>query len=298
MGEVKQVVERKVYELWEAPWGDTYRNLVKCAIEHCVAFLLVVPRNTLADECVKDVLSRLAQFLLKESEETEWPGTKGAKPAATVYRYKFNPASATILNESAEGLFSWNLPELPEDLCFLRDDGSPWLVTISHENDVYLELSETEKTDLLAKDPDLALFNALDVGVVLSISESNVITSTLDQLSARDGNDYSLEQLMRDWSLCVARIGKGFLGSMEEYRDALYPRDILGEVLRLVPQFQGVRLKEAVEIWDARFINLTREVLLQKPSGVNSTPDKFWQVRIPKNLCSELEDDLRCILPS
>ncbi|PIE57119.1 MAG: hypothetical protein CSA34_00450, partial [Desulfobulbus propionicus] len=40
-----------------------------------------------------------------------------------------------------EGLYEWQQPKQLEDLCFLRQDGTTLLATISHENDDYLELT-------------------------------------------------------------------------------------------------------------------------------------------------------------
>ena len=67
------------------------------------------------------------------------------------------PETAKILGEAVEGLFDWIEPELPEDLCILRPDGSPWLVTISHEQDAYFQLSDKEKGELTELVPDLRL---------------------------------------------------------------------------------------------------------------------------------------------
>ena len=50
---------------------------------------------------------------------------------------------------------AWRQPDLPEDLCLLRADGSPWLATIAHEADGFLLLSEAEREDLNTRVPAL-----------------------------------------------------------------------------------------------------------------------------------------------
>jgi hypothetical protein len=53
-------------------------------------------------------------------------------------------------------LYEWRQPNYPEDLCLLRQDRSPWLVSIAHENDSYLCLSSgKEKEDIIINVPEL-----------------------------------------------------------------------------------------------------------------------------------------------
>jgi hypothetical protein len=48
----------------------------------------------------------------------------------------------------------------------LRTDGTPWLVTIAHERDAYLELSVVERQELLNELPELAAHISSVVGAV------------------------------------------------------------------------------------------------------------------------------------
>ena len=96
-----------------------------------------------------DAQRRLSEFLFAEKEACSWPGTQlhGSR-RAIVSHYELNPDSAKILAEIADGLYQWQQPQLPEDLCILRQDGTPWLVSIAHESDAYLELTRDEKAQL------------------------------------------------------------------------------------------------------------------------------------------------------
>jgi len=82
---------------------------------------------------------------------------------ATVHRFRLTGESACILQGATDGLYDWRSPSLPEDLCFLRQDMSPWLTSIAHEHDSYLTLSEEERSFLDASFPELDLARTPDV---------------------------------------------------------------------------------------------------------------------------------------
>ena len=141
----------------EEPKGDTYRRLLVSSLEYCNVFLLVDRGYPEFDESAKGLLERLQPFLIGRTEESEWPGTKLLNSTATVHRFRLTPESVTVLGDATDRLYSWEQPELPEDLSLIRFDGSPWLVTIAHERDSYLTLSPEEKAQLLIEIPDLRL---------------------------------------------------------------------------------------------------------------------------------------------
>ena len=149
---------RVIYDLIEEPRGEIYRKLVDCALIYCDVVLLVVPGSK-PTKSTLETLERLSPFLSRKSEESEWPGTKllGAGAGATVYYYRFTSESAAVLKNITSSLYSWCQPKLPEDLCFLRIDQSPWLVSIAHEQDSYLELTEDERSQLAKLLPELQL---------------------------------------------------------------------------------------------------------------------------------------------
>lgn len=100
------------------------------------------------------MLKRLAPFLREKVSSSEWPGTRLLNQRASVFCYNFGVECAQVLKEATNSLYAWQQPDLPEDLCLLFTDGDPWLVTISHERDSYLSLTEEEKAHLLNVAPD------------------------------------------------------------------------------------------------------------------------------------------------
>jgi hypothetical protein len=89
-------------------------------------------------------------------EETdEWPGSKAFGWTATVRRYDYVPACAEVLKRATDQLYGWRQGVLPEDLCLLRGDDDPWLVTITHEMDGYFRLSPEDHARLVQALPRL-----------------------------------------------------------------------------------------------------------------------------------------------
>jgi len=69
------------------------------------------------------------------------------------------------LKTKAQRFSEWVAPGLPEDLCFLRQDGSWLLASVTHEGDVFIEVSNDERHELALMYPDfLALFSAEGAG--------------------------------------------------------------------------------------------------------------------------------------
>lgn len=135
-------VRRRFCNLREEPQGKAYRELIDRALVHSETFLLVVQdQSEPLEPSGEELLKRLAPFLIAKARESEWPGTTLIGSAADVYRYRLTPGSAQVLKEAVDSLFDWQHPHLPEDLSFIRPDGTPWLVTITHERDAYFFLT-------------------------------------------------------------------------------------------------------------------------------------------------------------
>jgi hypothetical protein len=131
--------------------GTMYHELLSYAMGVCSQALLVVrhPPSLPLDGHGAEVLERLHPFLLRKIESSEWPGTKLFNHTASVFYYNFNSSCTSVIGNAADSLFSWLQPNLPEDLCLLKADGEPWLVSISHEKDGYLNMTDDEKRSLV-----------------------------------------------------------------------------------------------------------------------------------------------------
>jgi hypothetical protein len=150
-------METHIYNLTDEPSGPVYRRLLEISTAYCGTFLLVKRHTIAMDETAESALEALRPFIKEVHESSEWPGTQLLGGTATVYQYHLSEKAVVLLGEMAQGLFSWVQPYLPEDLCLLRANGEPWIVSISHESDGYLKLSASEKEALTQKVPDLRL---------------------------------------------------------------------------------------------------------------------------------------------
>jgi hypothetical protein len=148
-------MEKATFDLLAEPMGDLYCELLDFAVSECGLALVVIHRMSPLSDHGSAVISQLRPFLRSKDECDKWPGTElgpGAEPAS-VLRYRYGPECAAVLKQATNRLYGWVQPGLPEDLCLLRDDDSPWLVTLVHDHDGYLCLSSEEKARLVAAVP-------------------------------------------------------------------------------------------------------------------------------------------------
>jgi hypothetical protein len=152
-------MNKNTYNLLMEPSGPSYNDLLDYALGDCKYFLLVTSQNnSQLNSRGKEILEELVPYLFRKEMKSEWPGTILLGGEAPVFIYHYIPETVAILKMSATRLYQWQRPDLPDDLCLLRSDESPWLVTIAHENDSYLELTENEMLQLIKEIPS---FNTL-----------------------------------------------------------------------------------------------------------------------------------------
>ena len=146
------------------PRGASYRALIDFVVPRFPVCLLVLRSEMAERNRIAAFHSRMKNHLLSETLATEWPGTRlSDEGRARVLRYALNVEVGSILKDVSSGLYAWMQPGLPEDLCVLRDDGSAWLTTISHERDAYLTLTDAEFRELRQQAPELLHCLAYDL---------------------------------------------------------------------------------------------------------------------------------------
>lgn len=149
-------MKRETYDLLEEPTGGAYRDLIRLAAAECTSFQVVHKRRRMTPP-VETVMSVLRPFLLERRESSNWPGSEAVGWTAELYRFALTAESGAVLARTADGLYSWQQPNLPEDPSFLRQDGSVWLATITHEREAFFELSPEELSSVSATVPALRL---------------------------------------------------------------------------------------------------------------------------------------------
>jgi len=146
-------MDKSVYNLQIEPSNQDYEDLLDYASVDC-RYALVVIRDTIRLSLYgQEILEKLSKHLYKNQQTDQWPGTKLLNRQARVLEYHYVPEVVEIFKTNASKLFQWLQPDLPEDLCLLREDETPWLATITHEKDAYFVLSEKEKDNLFSTLP-------------------------------------------------------------------------------------------------------------------------------------------------
>jgi hypothetical protein len=137
---------RRVYAIVPKPEGDTYRALLAVVSTFAVHLGFIV-RSTQVQlaQAATDVLRDLEPDLLTIDEVAAWPGTelKGGRRSRR-FLYVLNAHSLGTVLDATDDLYKWVNPGLPEDLHFLRLDGSPVLGSVAQDLDAWVERNDTE----------------------------------------------------------------------------------------------------------------------------------------------------------
>lgn len=140
------MAELVTYNIASAVVGEDYRSLLRAVEPLATGFGLMDkgPGTRLA-ESGNEVLRRLGEHLFDAGEVQAWPGSlMFGSVTEDRYLFRLDAVSLEVLTSSAESLFDWVWPRLPEDLHFLRADGSTVLGTVAQEDDAWLELTAAE----------------------------------------------------------------------------------------------------------------------------------------------------------
>lgn len=143
------------YEFHVEPAGDGYRDLLAGLAAIATRSYLIVRHSIPPCVAIAEVLSTLSPHLIRSEIVGSWPGTQLLGPKATMHTYRVGPAYTSALLSVSDRLYAWQQPALPEDLGFLRDDGTWILSTIAHESDGRLEVSESEWRRLVSLVPGI-----------------------------------------------------------------------------------------------------------------------------------------------
>jgi len=147
---------RSTFSLTSEPAGVLYRALLQEAIATAAVGYLIVRTGANFDQTARDLQNRLRRETTVRRNVAEWPGTTllaGGRATMTEYRCSTRLFDALI--SVTDRLYGWLYPRLPEDLGFLRSDGSVWLATIAHEAQGFMSLTPAEHDDLARRLPEL-----------------------------------------------------------------------------------------------------------------------------------------------
>ncbi len=137
------------------PSGHLYYSLLECGLAFCAKAILVVRADLGLTQAAAQLLTDLCKQNCEVTERREWPGTVLLDKTARVYEMRYGVDVSNILAAAVGGVFDWQQPCRPEDLCLLRADGSSWLTSIAHERDAFLTLRAEEVAVVERECPEL-----------------------------------------------------------------------------------------------------------------------------------------------
>lgn len=151
---------RVSYTISPEPTGAACRLLLEAVGSLATEFGVIVrsERVQLSDSASR-VLEDLDPYKVSVGETQAWPGSQLVGDRRSVlFRYRSEPGSVAVVIDAARMISDWVNPYLPEDLHFLRGDGSVVMGSIAQENEVWVELSDEETRYLRARlPPDVEL---------------------------------------------------------------------------------------------------------------------------------------------
>lgn len=146
---------RQTFRIVREPGGSLLKAILDEGSRQCDVFLFALTGMGLSARA-EQLLTDLDPYLLQCTDTNEYPA--GTLPWGTirVCSYSLSEGSLELLQAAAACLYDWQEPDLPSDLCLMRD-GQPWLVTMASDRESVLVLEAEEAAALCAQIPDLVL---------------------------------------------------------------------------------------------------------------------------------------------
>lgn len=144
-------------DILREPRGPDYRALLRFMTPRARSFSLVWRHQLRHGPSADAIHARMEPDLLNVVETAAWPGTVlyGGE-LALVRFYRVTAETMAVLAE-ASGLYSWRVPERPEDLAFYGEGDQVLLGSIAHERDAWFEAGMIAEADVRASLPTLAI---------------------------------------------------------------------------------------------------------------------------------------------
>lgn len=152
-------------KLYSDPKGEAYKQIIDLAIQNSACFVLgeKMPVFVNKSSCpYANVLKALEPYLIQKiivpdnrTDQVEQLNQTYRSHAfyttGTYYLYKCCEESGDVLKEMANRLSDWIFPNMPEDLCFLKEGGGDYLYSVVHEKMYGMGISEEEAMELMER---------------------------------------------------------------------------------------------------------------------------------------------------
>ncbi|MEY8746272.1 leucine-rich repeat domain-containing protein [Paenibacillus tundrae] len=154
--------------LYTDPRETTYDQIIDELIEKTDRFLIVDRGYAIDDppKRVAQVLEQLEPYLIEVFTMDEamvrerfmhnsMIDSHAMYSSGSYYIYSCTPESGQVLKQEATRFGDWLYPSLPDDLCFLKEDGSDYFYTVAHEGMYGMGITEEEASELMERIPGL-----------------------------------------------------------------------------------------------------------------------------------------------
>ena len=141
----------KIYNFKQKIGQDIYRKILDYSLIQTSKMVFVdIDAYGKKNNLDQGFIRLISPHILKKQTVLSWPGTikqpfkNSEYKGEEMYVLNANPNLIQEIKLLIPTLWDWQGPKYPEDLRFLRPDGTPWFVSITHEDDAYVELEDSE----------------------------------------------------------------------------------------------------------------------------------------------------------
>lgn len=152
--------------------GANYVKLLDFCFDKSSLFCFVLRERLegFTSNDVKELIERLAPYLVIREVVCKWPGTETSEPHPVHY-YRTEKAAKEHLLEYSSALGVWLSPMRPEDLSFLRVNGRIFMESVTHEHwfsmfpteAEYQELQKLKLSELIVPSEEVLLPDPCDI---------------------------------------------------------------------------------------------------------------------------------------
>ncbi len=119
------------------------QQITSVLLNYADTFSFVVRDVSKLSEQGKELIKGLSIYLVNIVDTNSWPGTVLLDSTVKLYTYHFNEETALLLVHFEKVLSNWIEPNLPEDICFYKND-TPIFISITHESEAYIEGNDND----------------------------------------------------------------------------------------------------------------------------------------------------------
>lgn len=134
----------------------------------------------------------------------------------------------------------------------------------------------------------------MNTALTFTSVEESELQSRLNMITSSLGFQTTLDKLITEWAVFVARLELGYDDSLYDYLDDLATRDLIQQVIDAISPALREKVGAAVQPWDERFERATYAVD-ESAQRIAWNGDNSWDRRLPNQPTGELASDLRSV---